>query len=197
MWAFASDDDDPFNEADVGFMQDMIYHHNQAIQMSKILLFQEGIDRDVRAFAEEFISDQRFEQGIFNALLARFGHPVTNPDGTAMGWMGPPFPVDQMAGMATEEQMQTLRDADGDELVTWFIALMSEHHLGGLHMADVVIREGRDEALRNIARGMLSNQRDEILDLGRARERLGLPIPEGFGDPTTDQRMNPLSLNEP
>ena len=195
VWSVTDGDDDPFNEADVGFMQDMIHHHNQAIQMSKILLFKADIDRDLRAFAEEFLADQRFEQGIFNALLARFGHPVTNPDETAMGWMGPAVPMDEMAGMATEDQMAELRAAEGADAESLFIALMAEHHLGGLHMSDTVVREGGDEALRNIAYGMLENQRDEVLDLVRARSRLELPIPHGFTDPADDQRLRPLSLN--
>lgn len=188
--------DDEFNAVDVGFMQDMTAHHTQAVQMSKILLFDDGIDRDLRAFAEEFLADQRFEQGIFNAWLTRSGHPVATPDETAMGWMGPAVPVEQMAGMATEEQMQAFRDAEGAEAEALFIALMSEHHLGGLHMSDYQVRNGQDQALTNVARGMLKNQRDEVVDLSRARKRLGLPIPEGFTDPMEDQRLHPLSLNE-
>lgn len=189
-------DDDPFNAVDVGFMQDMTVHHTQAIQMSKILLFKNDIDRDLRAFAEEFLGDQRFDQGVFNAWLARAGHPVSNPDETAMGWMGPAVPALEMAGMATDEQMQELRDAEGAEAESLFIALMSEHHLGGLHMADYQVRHGHDLALTNFARGMLKIQRDEIADLARARSRLDLPFPDGFTDPLKDQRLNPLSLNE-
>lgn len=195
-WAIGGRDDDPFNDADVGFMQDMTYHHTQAVQMSKILLFKDGIDRELQAFAEEFLGDQRFEQGIFNALLTRFGHPVTPADELAMGWMGTPVPAAEMAGMATEDQMQALRDAQGEEAEALFIALMSEHHLGGLHMSDQVIRRGSDETVHNVATGMLKTQRDEVMDLARARERLGLPIPDGFEDPTQDQRLHPLSLNE-
>lgn len=195
-WAIGNRDDDPLNAADVGFMQDMTYHHTQAVQMSKALLFKEGIDRDLQAFAEEFLADQRFEQGIFNALLAWNGHQVTNPDETAMGWMGRAVPADEMAGMATPEQMQALRDAEGAEAESLFISLMSEHHLGGLHMSDYVVRNGQDEMVRNLARNMLKNQRDEVMDLARARERLDLPFPEGFEDPTLDQRLHPLSLNE-
>lgn len=195
-WVIGDRDEEPFNAVDVGFMQDMTAHHTQAVQMSKVLLFKNGIDRDLRGFAEEFLADQRFEQGVFNAWLARAGHPGARADETAMSWMGPAVPVDQMAGMATEEQMQQLRDAKGADAESLFIALMSEHHLGGLHMSDYQVRNGRDPALTNMARGMLNTQRDEVGDLARARNRLDLPFPEGFTDPTKDQRMNPLSLNE-
>lgn len=196
-WQIGGRDDDPFNQADVGFMQDMVVHHDQAVQMSKMLLYKDGIDRDLQGFAEEFLADQRFEQGIFNALLTRFGYPVTNPDETAMGWIdGVPVPAQEMAGMATPEQMEALDHAEGVEAEALFIALMSEHHLGGLHMSDYEVRKGQDAQVRNLARNMLKNQRDEVMDLSRARKRLGLPIPDGFEDPTLDQRLHPLSLNE-
>ncbi|MCB0977010.1 MAG: DUF305 domain-containing protein [Acidimicrobiales bacterium] len=194
-WAFGSRDRDPFNDVDVGFMQDMTVHHEQAVQMSKILLYKTGIDRSLRSFAEEFLGDQRFEQGIFNALLVRFDHPVTNPDETAMGWMGTPVPVLKMSGMATEAQLDKLRSAQGRDAEALFIAMMSEHHLGGFHMSDYAARHGKDRTVRNIARAILRNQRGEIFDLARTRVRLDLPIPSGYTDPTKDQRLNPLSTN--
>ncbi|MEO6988851.1 MAG: DUF305 domain-containing protein [Aquihabitans sp.] len=200
-WTIASRDDDPLSATDIGFMQDMDYHHTQAIAMSKALLYKDGIDRNLNGFAEEILSDQRFEQGLMNAIMARFGHPVDpysdDPEaGTAMGWMGPEVPRDEMAGMATEEQMDELVAAEGDEAEALWIALMTEHHLGGLHMADYEARHGSDEAVRNLAQAMVKNQRSEVIDLNRFRTRMELPIPEGFADPMKDQRLNPLSLNE-
>lgn len=200
-WTVASSDDDPLSATDVGFMQDMDYHHTQALQMSKILLFKDGIDRNLNGFAEEILADQRYEQGLMNAILARFDYPVdpfsVDPElGTAMGWMGPEYPRDEMAGMATEAQMDELEAAEGDEAEALWIALMTEHHLGGLHMADYEARHGSDETVRNLAETMVSNQRSEVIDLNRYRTRKDLPIPEGFDDPMTDQRLNPLSLNE-
>ena len=97
--------------------------------------------------------------------------------------------------MATEEQMQQLNEAEGADAESLFISLMSEHHLGGLHMSDYEVRTGKDAQVRNIARAMLKNQRDEVNDLARARARLDLPFPDGFEDPTQDERMHPLSLN--
>lgn len=196
-WQIGGRDDDPFNQADVGFMQDMVVHHDQAVQMSKMLLYKDGIDRDLQGFAEEFLADQRFEQGIFNALLTRFGYPVTNPDETAMGWIdGVPVPAQEMAGMATPEQMEALDHAEGAEAEALFIALMSEHHLAGLHMADYAARHGQDETTVNLAYATVKNQRSEVIDLARYRTSHDLPIPEGFGDPTKDQRLDPLSFRE-
>lgn len=195
-WTVASRNDDPLSAGDIGFMQDMDYHHTQAIAMSKALLFKEGIDRNLNGFAEEIIADQRYEQGLMNATLARWSHPVDPETGEAMGWMGPAVPRDEMAGMASEEQMDDLVAAEGTEAEALWIAMMTEHHLGGLHMADYQARHGSDATVRNLAKAMVSNQRSEVIDLDRYRIRQGLPIPEGFGDPMKDQRLNPLSMNE-
>lgn len=186
---------DPLNDVDVGFMQDMGYHHDQAVQMALLLLDKDDVDPNLTSFATEVVVGQRYEQGVFSATLDRFGHSSDVGD-TVMGWMGEPQPTDTMSGLATEEQMQELRDAEGEEAEALWIALMSEHHLAGLHMADYAARHGRDTTTVNLANAIVKNQRSEILDYARYRRDHGLPIPKGFTDPTKDQRLNPLSFRE-
>jgi uncharacterized protein (DUF305 family) len=183
---------DPLSGTDVGFMQDMGLHHSQAVEMSLLLLDKDGIDRNLRSFAQEIIIDQRREIGIFNATLDRFGH-ATDPGDMVMGWMGHAVPMDQMEGMASDAQMQQLRDATGADAEALWIALMSEHHLGGMHMADEEARHGHDRTTVNLARAIVKAQRSEIVDLARLRARLALPIPKGFADPLQDPRLNPIS----
>ena len=186
---------DPLNASDVGFMQDMGLHHDQAVQMSLILLDKPEIDRSLKAFAQEIIIGQRYEQGVFVALLDRFGHPTEGGD-TVMGWMGEPMAAEDMTGLATPEQMDALRDAEGDEAASLWIALMSEHHLAGLHMADHAARHGGDETVVNLARSMITTQRGEVIDLARYRRNNELPLPAGFEDPTQDQRLDPITFRE-
>jgi uncharacterized protein (DUF305 family) len=184
---------DPLSAVDVGFMQDMGYHHAQAVEMSLLLLDKGGIDRDLRGYAQEIIIGQRFDQGIFNATLDRFGH-ATDPGDIVMAWMGHPVPLAQMDGLATDAQMTQLRNATGDDAAALWIALMSEHHLGGLEMADQEARHGSDRTTVNLAQAIVVGQRGEVLDLARLRRKLGLPIPKGFDDPTKDPRLNPVSF---
>lgn len=192
-WMWSSRD--PLSEVDQGFMQDMDWHHSQAIEMSLLLLSKPDTDPMLRHYAQEIVVTQRFEQGLFNATLARWGHPVdAGPD--AMGWMGQAVPKDQMSGMATEEQMQALASADGTEAEVLWIALMTEHHLGGLHMADWAARYGQDETVRNLARSMVAMQRAEVIDIDRYRRSADLPLAEGFSDPLQDQRLNPLTFTD-
>lgn len=195
-WAVGQRDEGPLSDVDAGFMQDMGLHHEQALQMSLILLDDETVSRDLQHYAQEIIVSQRFEQGIFNATLDRFGFP-SEPGETVMEWMGGHgMAPEDMTGLATEEQMDQLREADGTEAEALWIALMSEHHLGGMHMADWAARHGSDPTTVNVAEAMVQIQRDEVLELARYRERNELPIPEGFTDPRADQRLDPLSLAE-
>ncbi len=186
---------DPLSASDVGYMQDMGYHHDQAVQMSLILLDKADVDRTLKSFAQEIIIDQRYEQGIFSATLDRFGHSSEAGD-TVMGWMGEPMPLEEMTGMATEAQMDQLRAATGHDAEALWIALMSEHHLAGLHMADHEARHGQDETTVNLAAATVKNQRSEVLDLARYRKNHDLPIPKGFSDPTKDQRLDTLSFRD-
>lgn len=186
---------DPLNDVDVGFLQDMGYHHEQAVQMALLLLAKDDIDPNLRSFATEVVVGQRYEQGIFSATLDRFGHP-SEPGDEVMGWMGDPIPIGDMPGLATDEQMQQLEDAEGEEAEALWIALMSEHHLAGLHMADYAARHGKDTTTVNLAKAIVKNQRSEVLDYARYRKEHGLPIPKGFTDPTKDQRLDPLSFRD-
>jgi len=78
---------DPFSPVDVGFMQDMGYHHDQATELSIMLLGKDDVDDSLKDFAREIIIGQRYEQGIYVASLDRFGFD-TGPGDTVMGWMG-------------------------------------------------------------------------------------------------------------
>ena len=64
-------------------------------------------------------------------------------------------------------------------------------------MADYAARYGQDRTIVNLAEATVRNQRSEVLDIARYRTDAGLPIPDGFTDPTTDQRLNPISFTDP
>lgn len=186
-WALGSRTTDPLNATDVGFLQDMSLHHEQAIQMSILLLDKDDVDPELQLYAVEILMSQRFDQGLFNATLDRFGHPSA-PGDTVMGWMGHPIPAEEMPGMASTEQLAQLRDATGEEAASLWIALMSDHHLGGMHMAAEAAEGGRDETVLGLAQATRQIQADEVLELARYRARHDLPFPEGFTDPVE----NPL-----
>jgi uncharacterized protein (DUF305 family) len=194
-WAVSERGRDPLSSTDVGFMQDMGFHHAQAVELSLLLAGKDDVDGSLKNFAYEIIISQQADRGMFNATLDRFGY-ASDPGDTVMAWMGPGIPIDKMEGLATAAQMADLKAATGKDAEALWIALMSEHHLGGVHMADWEARHGHDRTTRNIAKAMVTVQLGEIADLQRYRSRTGLPIPEGFSDPLKDQRMHPLSTTD-
>ena len=159
--------------ADVGFLQDMRFHHDQAVVMANVALAG-ATEPLVRTFAKEIILVQRYEIGVMDAYLARWGYPGDPDRDSAMGWMGVAVPRDEMPGLASPLQMQALRDASGREVDRLFLAMMREHHRGGVDMASAGARLAGDTRVRDLAATMARNQRIEISEMEAARQRLGL-----------------------
>ena len=63
---------------------------------------------------------------------------------------------------ATPEQMAALADAEGVEAERLFLELMTEHHIGGVEMAEAVLARTELPLVTNLARGMVTLQSKEI-----------------------------------
>ncbi|CAN5553798.1 hypothetical protein BH18ACT1_BH18ACT1_07720 [soil metagenome] len=112
------------------------------------------------------------------AELEGWGYAREERPPTAMGWMGmAPVAPAEMPGMATEAELDALRQAEGRAADALFVALLSAHHAGGLHMADFAAEHAADDEVRAIAARIARNQRQEIAELEAARQRAGLPEP--------------------
>lgn len=167
------------NRVDVGFAQDMITHHDQAVQMALIVLGDPTVPTEVRSAAREILIFQRYEIGLLNDSLARWDESVEGP-AKAMGWMGSPLSRAKMPGLATEGEMDRLSDARGQDAAARFLALMTRHHQGGIEMASHAADHGRDGLTKQLATSIARNQRTEIVEYEMLRNRLELPIPEGL-----------------
>ncbi|MBC7307387.1 MAG: DUF305 domain-containing protein, partial [Dietzia sp.] len=75
-----SDQEEEHSETDVMFAQMMIPHHQQAIEMSEIILAKDGIPADVTALAEEIKAAQGPEIAQLTDWLEQWGEP-TEPQG--------------------------------------------------------------------------------------------------------------------
>ena len=173
-WMVGRGRDAPAGSASVGFLFDMISHHEQAIAMSQIEMF-DGEVRDVQVFADEIVRFQSYEIGLMEGHLARLGHTRYEVPDEAMGWMGEPVARDSMPGLASEAEMDVLREADAPDAA--FITLMIDHHAGGVAMAEAAAREAGDGAVRELAERMARVQRAEIGELLQAAKRAGLTVP--------------------
>jgi uncharacterized protein (DUF305 family) len=91
-----------------------------------------------------------------------------------MAWMDETVPQDQQPGMATEEELDELAGASGEELDDLFTRLMIDHHRGGIHMAEHAVAHGHESDVTDLAEAMVTTQRSEIAEMNAQREVLGL-----------------------
>lgn len=155
------------NATDTGFLQDMRFHHEQAVQLSFIYLDRPDTDPNLTTVARDIVVSQQQEIGIMIQLLRDFGQPEINESDVAMAWMGDPVPLDDMPGLATPEQITALTRASGAEADALFAQLMTAHHQGGIHMADHAAAHARTDEVRTMATKMAAGQRDEVAEMAR------------------------------
>lgn len=160
---------------DVGFLQDMLTHHDQALGVAT-LVGANGEDPTVRSYAREILLFQGYEIGVMTQMLDDWGYARSDRSDQAMTWMDMPVPVEQMPGLLTDEQLDQLRDARGAELDALFLDLMADHHRGGLHMAEYAFAHAGDEDVQELAARIARNQAGEINEYRALAERNGYPI---------------------
>ena len=166
--------------ADVGFLYDMIAHHEQALTLANAELVA-GSNNQAKAFAREILLFQSYEIGLMERQLAIWGYDRLEPPEKAMAWMGHPVEADAMPGMASPAELAALSDATGAQIDALFIALMQDHHRGGVHMAEAAAAEADSPFVENLAKRMARNQQLEIREMEIAREQAGLPAdPPGY-----------------
>jgi len=172
-WATTDDTVEPFGNADIGFLQDMIDHHQQALLISNTYL-DNNPDGDAAAYAREVIMFQEFEIARMDDWLEQAGVSRGTPDRAAMAWMGMPTDVASMPGMQDSATIGELADATGAAADRLFFEIMSDHHIGGAHMADAAAASAKRSDIRTFAEKMAYNQRIETVEYSQAVERLGL-----------------------
>lgn len=154
------------NRVDVGFLQDMRVHHEQAVQMSLIFLNDPGTDADLQTIAREILVGQNMEIGRMIQLLRDDGKPEVNDSDLAMAWMDEPVAVDHMPGLATKDNLASLSAAEGADANRIFVQLMTAHHQGGIHMAKYAAEHAGTSEVRLMAQQMAASQSEEIVELG-------------------------------
>ena len=164
------------DSADVGFARDMSIHHEQAVQMAA-LIYDRTEDEAIRSLAFDILTTQQGQIGIMSGWLDAWGLPWTTAE-PRMQWMG--MSVDGlMPGMATADQMASLREATGDAADVIFLQLMIPHHLSGVEMAQYAADAARQEPVRLLAQNMANAQE---LEIGYMQELLAgkgaTPLPQ-------------------
>ncbi|WP_240957825.1 DUF305 domain-containing protein [Streptomyces barkulensis] len=146
------------NDADFSYVTRMIEHHQQALVMTGLAEEHAGSGK-VRRLADRIAAAQGPEISAMRSWLKRNGRDGggqedrTDHDGHG----GAPMP-----GMATEEQLDELRRARGEEFDRLFLKLMIAHHQGAVTMAKDVTADGRDTQVQEMAGDVAVQQTAEI-----------------------------------
>jgi uncharacterized protein (DUF305 family) len=165
--------DDPavHNDVDTGFLQDMRIHHEQAVTMAVVYrsLAATGTDLNdaLQTLALEIQNHQSAEAGRMVQLLRLFGAAETNESDRVMGWMGHTTAIDDMPGLASDAELDSLYKARGADADRIFAELMIAHHEGGVHMAEFAAENARNPEVRALAESMVKAQTGELAELER------------------------------
>lgn len=173
----AAGDAGAHNDADTMFAQGMTPHHQQAIEMSDMLLGKQGIDPRVVSLANEIKNAQGPEIARMQGWLQEWGvsaTPAPNTTGTPSHTMpghdmsggGDMGDMPGMGGgghgMMSEADMAALQNAQGAEASRLFLTQMIAHHQGAIMMAQQEIDNGQFPAAVDMARNIVSSQQTEI-----------------------------------
>ena len=211
--------DNSYSPDDVAFMQNMIPHHAQAVDMANLVAERTNRDEVVK-IAKRIKASQADEIKFMEEWLAQRNEALTPPDHS--GHHGAHH---QMAGMATPDQMQQLADSEGIDFDKLFLSLMITHHDGALIMVeDLTDQPGSayDPVLYDFTADIVNDQSAEIEQMsailgslssdpranlsagfkgaGEAAMNLeriaALPKPAGFFDPKNPSGLPPIKAKK-
>jgi uncharacterized protein (DUF305 family) len=162
------------SKADVDFMQGMIMHHNQAVEMTELLKTRTR-DPEVMELGKKIDVSQSDEMRWMKQWLTDRGFPISAgpmagpmadmnmKDMKGMKDMNMDMPM--MPGMLTHAQMVALGKASGPEFDHLFLTGMIQHHSGALQMVKDLFANpgaGQDPQLFDFASDVDNTQQAEI-----------------------------------
>jgi uncharacterized protein (DUF305 family) len=154
--------------ADVRFMQGMIGHHAQAIEMVALLRSRTE-RRDMLLLGQRIDLSQADEIKMMEQWLRGRGQPLPDPHAHHMAG------ATLMPGMLTAEEMARLAEAKGVQFDRLFLDLMIKHHMGALMMVEELFSTAgaaQESEIFAFASDVIADQRMEI-------DRMGGMLKEG------------------
>ncbi|QQS46514.1 MAG: DUF305 domain-containing protein [Acidobacteriota bacterium] len=164
----------PVSTADVQFMQGMITHHEQAVEMTDLIESRTG-NREVRSLGVRISRSQADEIRFMKRWLLSRGQAPPKPNDHSHHMHMAHGSMELMPGMLSPEQMEALRKAKGEEFDRLFLKGMIQHHDGALIMVKDLFDTagaGQDAELFNFATDVDSGQRAEIRVMQNMLEKL-------------------------
>jgi len=143
------------NQADIMFSQMMIPHHQQAVEMSDILLAKPGIPAPVASLATRIKDAQTPEIKQMTGWLEGWNVPTMMSDHSGHG----------MGGMVDDDGIARLKAAPGTDAARLFLEQMTGHHEGAIDMAQQEIGSGKYPQTIQLARDIVKAQEAEITEM--------------------------------
>ncbi|WP_120718074.1 DUF305 domain-containing protein [Tsuneonella amylolytica] len=146
---------------DVAFMQNMIVHHNQALEMAKLVPSRTNNPAILKT-ADRIEKGQADEMKFMTGWLTDRNEDVAMP---GMGHAGMDHAHHMMKGMASPEQMAALAAANGTAFDRMFLQLMIAHHLGAVDMVAELKRQpgtAYDPVMFEFVNDVVTDQEAEI-----------------------------------
>ena len=153
----------PSSQADVQFMQGMIMHHAQAVEMTA-LIDSHTDNKELRSLGARISRSQSDEIRFMKRWLTARGQPISM-EMPSMSGMDMSTHQMLMPGMLTTKQMNALRESKAEEFDRLFLTGMIQHHSGALIMVKDLFDTagaGQDAEVFNFATDVDSGQRAEI-----------------------------------
>ena len=144
-----------FNDADVMFVQGMIPHHKQAVEMSSTLLKKSGISADTTTLAKQIQAAQQPEITTMESWLQTWSKTLDDGmGGMNHGGMGD--------GMATDAQMKAFDQTKGSAAEKMYLEMMTKHHQGAIMMAQSELKNGKSPDAIQLAKNIATSQQSEL-----------------------------------
>ncbi|WP_247828537.1 DUF305 domain-containing protein [Arthrobacter antioxidans] len=157
------------NDVDVMFAQMMIPHHQQAVEMSDMMLSKDNISPEITDLATKIKDAQGPEIETMTGWLEAWDEPMEpegGMEGHSMSTMGSDMGGSgSMEGMMSEDQMSQLESAEGTEASRIFLESMTAHHEGAVSMAENEIENGQNPQAIELAETIVETQNAEIAEM--------------------------------
>jgi uncharacterized protein (DUF305 family) len=149
-----------YNLLDVWFVQMMIPHHRQALELAA-LAPSRAADPRIRAIGERITAAQGPEIAVLRSWLRQRGLTESGADHDH----GP------ASGMHPPEAIRALAATSGAAFDRSFVDLMSTHHRGAIQMCIRVLTGGADDGIQRLATNIAADQQIEIARMREITER--------------------------
>ncbi|MFT6700386.1 MAG: hypothetical protein ACJAUM_000236, partial [Pseudomonadales bacterium] len=206
-----------YTNDDVSFMQNMIPHHSQAVDMA-VLVEERTNNKEIIDIAGRIRKSQADEIAFMQDWLEQRSEQTDIDHSMHMDH--------SLMGMATMPQMDELEASEGTEFDRVFLSLMIPHHEGAVRMVDDLLEQSGsayDPILYDFVNDIVNDQNAEITrmdsllanlstdkrvglaagfrDAGQASLNLkllsSLPRPNGFFDPENPSNLPPIKMPDP